>query len=100
MPYAVLDQSNGTASREAPPASTSTGVFQPGGDPATRGAGRYCQGHRWRGDNTSSVLHMGSDFEERLTERRRQRPAQLILDGRNSTTYRRERRREPLSASL
>ncbi|MDF5953075.1 hypothetical protein P4193_22890 [Pseudomonas aeruginosa] len=81
VPYAVLDQSNGTASRELLARFDSTGVFQ-----RVETLRRVEDIARViDGGDALLVLHMGPDFEERLA-RERGSDLQLILDGRNSTT--------------
>ncbi|HBP5605401.1 ABC transporter permease [Pseudomonas aeruginosa] len=81
VPYAVLDQSNGTASRELLARFDSTGVFQ-----RVETLRRVEDIARViDGGDALLVLHMGPDFEERLAKERGS-DLQLILDGRNSTT--------------
>lgn len=74
VPYAVLDQSNGTASRELLARFDSTGVFQ-----RVETLRRVEDIARViDGGDALLVLHMGPDFEERLA-RERGSDLQLIL---------------------
>lgn len=81
VPYAVLDQSRGTASAELLAKLDGTGVFE---RVATLTSSDQIAGMIDSGD-ALLVVSIPSDFEQRLASGR-QAPLQVILDGRNSST--------------